>query len=147
MASNQNNIPIDTISQALNVNSDHDNPVQVYNPKEERNENIDNDYEYARTNLISIIERGDDALEHILQVAKQSQSPRAYEVFSTLLKNISDTNKDLMDLSRKKQVLDKEDGRQNTPSNVTQTAVFVGSTKELQKYFKKGFDGSSNNTE
>lgn len=131
MASKSNTY-IDTISDTFNVESDHERNITMYEPK---NENIDNDYEYARTNLISIIEKGDDALDHVLEVAKQSQSPRAYEVFSTLLKNISDTNKDLLELSRKKQLIDNETGGK-APTKVNQTAVFVGSTKELQKYFK-----------
>lgn len=125
-------INIDTIADALNVEP-LEGEVQKYEAP--KNTKTDNDYEYARDNLISAIEKGNEALETMLDLATQSQNPRAFEVFSTLLKTITDSNKDLLELSRKKQLLDKEDGN---PKNLTQTAnFFVGSTHDLQKLFKK----------
>lgn len=68
-----------------------------------------NDYEYARSNLYDIIEKGNDALEHIVDIAKQSESARAFEVVTNLIKTMADANKDLLALAKAKKDLEKED--------------------------------------
>jgi len=68
-----------------------------------------NDYEYARQNLYDIIEKGNDALEHIVDIAKQSESARAFEVVTNLIKTMADANKDLLNLAKAKKDLDKEE--------------------------------------
>jgi hypothetical protein len=99
-------------------------------------ESIDADYEYARENLKSFIEQGKIAMENIIFLAKEGESPRAYEVVGQLIKTLSDTNKDLLDLGKKvKDLKNKKDDTQQ-PHHVT-NALFVGSTAELQKLIGK----------
>jgi len=96
-------------------------------------ENADKDYEYARENFYNVIEKGTYALEEMLEVAKASEHPRAYEVVSTIMKTLVDANKDLVTMSDKK-VKDapQEEQAQGTVNN----NLFVGSTNELQKVLK-----------
>ena len=97
---------------------------------------IDADYEYARENLKLFIEQGKVAMENIIFLAKEGESPRAYEVVGQLIKTLSDTNKDLLDLGKKvKDLKNKKDDTQQ-PQHVT-NALFVGSTAELQKLIGK----------
>ena len=99
-------------------------------------ESIDADYEYARENLKLFIEQGKVAMENIIFLAKEGESPRAYEVVGQLIKTLSDTNKDLLDLGKKvKELKSKKDDTQQ-PQHVT-NALFVGSTAELQKLIGK----------
>ena len=93
------------------------------------------DYEYTRGNLYSLIEKGQEALDSILEVAQEGQQPRAYEVVSQLLKNVGDTTDKLMDLQQKKKELTKDDNKSPTTVN---NSLFVGSTSELSKLLKKG---------
>ena len=95
------------------------------------------DYEYTRGNLYSLIEKGQEALDSILEVAQEGQQPRAYEVVSQLLKNVADTTDKLIDLQLKTKELNAEDKK--GPSTVN-NALFVGSTAELQKLLKNGSD-------
>ena len=95
------------------------------------------DYEYTRGNLYSLIEKGQEALDSILEVAQEGQQPRAYEVVSQLLKNVADTTDKLIDLQLKTKELNAEDKK--GPSTVN-NALFVGSTAELQKLLKNGID-------
>ena len=97
-------------------------------------ETVDNDFKYARENLYNIIERGSDALNTLVDVANQSQHPRAFEVVGQLVKTLSDTNKDLLELQKKVKVIKKDIPDQ--PQNVT-NALFVGNTSELQKMINK----------
>ena len=100
-------------------------------------ESIDADYEYARENLKSFIEQGKIAMENIIFLAKEGESPRAYEVVGQLIKTLSDTNKDLLDLGKKvKELKSKKDDTQQPTQHVT-NALFVGSTAELQKLIGK----------
>jgi len=93
--------------------------------------NANSDYDLVRQNLKDIIDQGKVAIEGILDVAGEGDSPRAYEVVSQLLKSTSEANKDLLDLHKKKKELDKED---SGPKNqTTNNNLFVGSTKDLQK--------------
>ena len=87
------------------------------------------DYNYTRENYYNLIERNQDAVEEMLEIAKQSEHPRAFEVVGQLIKSGLDANKELMTLHKTKKELSTE----KTPNNVTNQAVFVGSTAELQK--------------
>ena len=103
-------------------------------PVDSIDETVDNDFKYARENLYNIIERGSDALNTLVDVANQSQHPRAFEVVGQLVKTLSDTNKDLLELQKKVKVIKKDIPDQ--PQNVT-NALFVGNTSELQKMINK----------
>lgn len=101
-------------------------------------ESIDADYEYARENLKLFIEQGKVAMENIIFLAKEGESPRAYEVVGQLIKTLSDTNKDLLDLGKKvKDLKSKRDDTLQQPSQHITNALFVGSTAELQKLIGK----------
>ena len=108
-------------------------PVKAKTPETDGNDtNID--FQYTRENLYNIIERGSDALNTLVDVANQSQHPRAFEVVGQLVKTLSDTNKDLLELQKKVKVIKKDIPDQ--PQNVT-NALFVGNTSELQKMINK----------
>ena len=98
-------------------------------------EDIRKDYEYTRGNLYSIIEKGQEAINGILELAQESEMPRAYEVAGQLIKNVSDATDKLMDLQKKlKDVNEEKEAKGPTTVN---NALFVGSTAELQKLLKK----------
>ena len=94
----------------------------------------EDDFTFARKNIRTLAEKGQIAVNEILQVAKATQHPRAFEVAATLIKNMSDINKDLMDLQKKKNDLLPK--REETVVNVDK-AVFVGSTRDLIKQIKQ----------
>ena len=104
-------------------------------PKQETND-VTKDYEYTRGNLYSLIEKGQEALNGIMELAAESDSPRAYQVAGQLLKSVGDNTDKLLDLQKKLKELEEETGK--PIGNVTNNAVFVGSTTELQKLLKKG---------
>jgi len=108
--------------------------IEKFLPPEEKN--IDNDYKYSRDTYYELVEKGKESLELMIEVARESEHPRAFEVLSGMIKNISDVNDRLMDLNKKKKDLDKKEEIQkiaNTTNN-----LFVGSTTELQKLLKNG---------
>ena len=117
-----------------NINATVENVPTVI----DSNENKDNDFQYARENLYDIIEKGRDAMEELLEIAKAEESPRAFEVFGQLLKNMTDTQQTLMELHQKKQKLENDGDRQEVSraQNVT-NALFVGSTADLLKLVKR----------
>jgi hypothetical protein len=96
---------------------------------------IDDDAEFARQNIRHLIEKGNDAMEGILTVAKASDHPRAYEVAANMLKSLTDMNKDLMEIQKRKKDLQPKENSPTNGINVDK-AVFVGSTKELVKLLK-----------
>ena len=98
---------------------------------------VDSDFEYARGNMIAAIEKGQEALSGILDVAGMSQHPRAYEVAASLLKAVTDANKDLLELQKRKKDLNGEIPK--APGTVNNN-LFVGSTTELQKFLKNGYN-------
>jgi hypothetical protein len=98
---------------------------------------IHKDYEYTRANLYSLIEKGQEAINGIMELASDSDSPRAYEVAGQLIKSVGDVTDKLIDLQKK--LKDVEETASKTTNNVTNNAVFVGSTTELQKLLKQGF--------
>ena len=93
-----------------------------------------NDYEYARQNMYDIIEKGQSALEDIVDIARQSESPRAFEVVTNLIKTLADANKDLMDLAKKNKELTKPDA--SNENKTVNNNLFVGSSSELLKMIK-----------
>ena len=98
---------------------------------------VQKDYEYSRGQLYSLIEKGQETLNGIMELAAESDSPRAYEVAGQILKSVADTADKLIDLQKKMRSI--EDDAVKTTNNVTNNAVFVGSTSELQKLLKQGF--------
>ena len=93
----------------------------------------DTDFKYTRENLYNLLERGQDAVEELLEIAKQSEHPRAFEVVGQLIGKLTETNKELMGLHKTKKELSIERGGGDVNVN---NAVFVGSTAELQKLLK-----------
>jgi len=96
------------------------------------NQKIETDYDASRKNLQVLLVQGEDALTNALEVAKQSEHPRAFEVVGNLIKQLADVNQQLMDLHKQKQNLDNPKGSK-TEKNVTNNSIFVGSTAELNK--------------
>ena len=101
-----------------------------------RAENVEKDYDYTRGNLYSLIEKGQEAINGIMEVAGETASPRAYEVAGQLIKSDADTTDKLADLHKK--VKDIEADNPKTQNTVTNNALFVGSTSELSKMLKDG---------
>ena len=112
-------------------------PTKVEKQKPDRltKDDIEKDYEYTRGNLYSIIEKGQEAINGILELAQESEMPRAYEVAGQLIKSVSDATDKLMDLQKKLKDVEEEKVAKG-PSNVT-NALFVGSTADLAKLIKK----------
>ena len=102
--------------------------------KAKTDKDINNDYEYTRGQLYNLIEKGQEAINGILDVAQNSDHPRAYEVAGNLIKNVADISDKLVDLQKKMKELDQE---KKGPTTVTNNAMFVGSTAELQKMLKQ----------
>ena len=101
-----------------------------------QSEQIVKDYEYTRGNLYSLIEKGQEAVDGILELSQQTDSPRAFEVAGNLIKNVADATDKLIDLQKKMQEL--EEGPQGKAAqNVTNNTMFVGSTAELAKFLKQ----------
>jgi len=100
-------------------------------------DDIKKDYEYTRANLYSLIEKGQEAINGIMELAGETDSPRAYEVAGQLIKSVGDVTDKLIDLQKK--LKDVEEDTSKTTNNVTNNAVFVGSTSELSKLLKQGF--------
>ena len=111
------------------------------NPDRLTKTDIDKDYEYTRGNLYSIIEKGQEAINGILELAQESEMPRAYEVAGQLIKSVSDATDKLMDLQKKLKDVEEET-KVKGPSTVN-NALFVGSTAELQKLLKSGLPKDS----
>ena len=131
------------INEALGISNDK--PVtkavvkQEYTPpvprvEDKEKDDIDNDYKYSRENYFNLIERGQDAIQGILDIANQSQHPRAYEVAGNLIKQVADTVDKLQDLQGKLKSL-KEVPKNTNNTNIKQ-ALFVGSSSELHKLLK-----------
>ena len=113
--------------------SDFDQPAPVPRKIDETKTDIDNDYENSRENYYNLIERGQDAIQGILDIANESQHPRAYEVAGNLIKQVADTVDKLQDLQGKLKTL--KDVPNKTSTNIKQ-ALFVGSSAELHKMLK-----------
>ena len=133
----------DDLDKALNVESSiikseiSNSELQKKLKKEEKTD-IKKDYEYTRANLYSLIEKGQEAINGIMELAGEGGSPRAYEVAGQLIKSVADTTDKLIDLQKKLKDVEEEVEKKG-PNNVTNNAVFVGSTSELHKLLKQGF--------
>ena len=97
---------------------------------------VEKDYKYTRGQLYSLIEKGQEAINGIMELAGESASPRAYEVAGQLIKSVADSTDKLMDLQKEMKDMDEETTK--TQNNVTNNALFVGSTSELSKLLKQG---------
>lgn len=118
---------LDPIAEALNIA-----PLEVSATSVQViNNPIEDDYQYARSNIINIIDKGQEALNDLLNVAQASQHPRGYEVIATLIKTVSEANKDLLELAKSKKAVEGDKQPQKVTNN-----LFVGSTAELQKMLK-----------
>jgi hypothetical protein len=124
---------MDTSSQNLDVIANSLDLQPIGDNKKTAQDNIVDDYEYARGNMIAVIEKGQEALSGILDVAGMSQHPRSYEVVATLVKAVADANKDLLELAKKRKDLEKVDngGPQTVNNN-----LYLGSTADLLKLLK-----------
>lgn len=120
------------LSKALDIE-----PIELEQKTEivEVKDTIEDDAEFARQNLRTLIQKGNDAADHIVEIAKQSEHPRAFEVAAGILKNLADMNKDLLEIQKRKQDLQPKITNNNQSINVDK-AVFVGSTAELLKQLK-----------
>ena len=116
-------------------------PVGIQKPDRLTKDDIEKDYEYTRGNLYSIIEKGQEAINGILELAQDSEMPRAYEVAGQLIKSVSDATDKLMDLQKK--LKDVEEETQSKGPSTVNNALFVGSTAELQKLLKNGLPKDS----
>ncbi len=130
-----------SIDKALNINSEvvptpEDVVAKKGQLKKVENHDVSKDYDYTRGNLYSLIEKGQEAINGIMEVAGETASPRAYEVAGQLIKSVADTTDKLMDLQKK--VKEVEEDSNKTTNNVTNNALFVGSTSELSKMLKQG---------
>ena len=104
----------------------------------DKEQDIEKDYEYQRENFYKLVERGSVAIDGILELAKEGEHPRAYEVAGQLIKNVAEVTEKLGDLQEKMRKL--KEVPDNAPKNVT-NALFVGSTKELQNILKDKVEG------
>ncbi len=133
----------DSIDEALNtdmVKAETSSEVKMTSKSNE----VQKDYEYTRGNLYSLIEKGQEALNGIMEVAEEQGSARAYEVAGQIIKSVADTTDKLMDLQKKVKEVDEDN--QKTTNNVTNNAVFVGSTSDLSKMLKQGFLNNNKNS-
>ena len=124
-----------TLDNLLDINSDIKQETKLVKVPA-RTENIETDYKYARENLYDLVERGQEAIDGILELSKETEHPRAYEVAGQLIKTVSETAEKLIDIQKKLKDLEKEDSSVKTQHN----HLYVGSTSELQKFLKKNKD-------
>ena len=118
------------------------NEVEVITPTEiietKSVDVVETDTEFARKNIRSLIDKGNVAVDNLLQVSKESEHPRAYEVVAGLMKTMADLNKDLLELQKRKKDLQPQSSNSNNHGNITvEKAVFVGSTAELLKQIRE----------
>jgi hypothetical protein len=129
----------DELNETFNTSGDIVNPEVVEKKVEKLKDSVDDikkDYEYTRGNLYSIIEKGQEALNGVLELAQESEMPRAYEVAGQLIKNIADATDKLLDLQKK--LKDVEEEKQVKGPSTVNNALFVGSTADLAKMLKDG---------
>jgi hypothetical protein len=131
----------DSLNDTFNVTGEivsntPETPVEKIEKISNSIDDVKKDYDYTRGNLYSLIEKGQEAINGILELAQESEMPRAYEVAGQLIKNVADATDKLMDLQRKLKDIEEEKVSKG-PTNVT-NALFVGSTAELSKLLKNG---------
>ena len=120
-----------TLSEVLDVEPIEYQTTEIVEVKSP----VEDDAEFARTNIRDLISKGNSAIDNLLQVANASEHPRAYEVAAGLIKNLGDLNKDLLEIQKRKRDLDPTQSKNNSTTNIDK-AVFVGSTTELVKFLK-----------
>lgn len=132
----------DELDQVFDVSSTEIENTSIETIKEEKIEKVSSqvdhvkkDYEYTRGNLYSIIEKGQEAIDGILELAQESEMPRAYEVAGQLIKNVADATDKLLTLQQK--LKDVNEDREVKGPTTVNNALFVGSTAELQKLLKQ----------
>lgn len=142
----------DKLNETFNTGPDDDDEVVDITPvpyvdeklvankkeleKKPKKNDTTKDYEYARGNFYSIVEKGQEALNGVLELAQETESARAYEVAGQLIKSVSDAADKLIDLQKKMKDIESESVTNNT-TNVTNNAVFLGTTAELSKLLKQ----------
>ena len=131
----------DELNDAFDVSGDIvSSEIEKIEPERERRDingnDVKKDYEYTRGNLYSLIEKGQEAINGILELAQESEMPRAYEVAGQLIKNVADATDKLMELQKK--LKDVEEEKQSKGPSTVNNALFVGSTAELAKMLKSG---------
>ena len=132
----------DDLNDTFNVSDDFTSPevevapIQKVEKGQITSDDIKKDYEYTRGNLYSLIEKGQEAINGILELAQESEMPRAYEVAGQLIKNVADATDKLMDLQKKLKEVEEE--KQVKGPSTVNNALFVGSTADLAKLLKKG---------
>lgn len=128
----------ESLSEVFDITPIAKTEVVIAEPEviDTKDDKIESDYDVTRTNLRSLLTTGQDALIQALEVAKQSEHPRAFEVVGNLMKQLADVNQQLMDLHQQKQKLDapKEGGSKKEVTN--NNVIFTGSTAELNKLIK-----------
>ena len=124
------------LDDLLNIESDIKEETKIVKLPS-RHENMETDYKYARENLYGLVERGQDAIEGILQLSKETEHPRAYEVAGQLIKTVGETAEKLIDLQSK---LKKLEGEEQQKIGQQHNHLYVVSTSELQKFLKKNKD-------
>tara|TARA_Y100000356_G_scaffold88894_1_gene74473 strand:+ start:147 stop:581 length:435 start_codon:yes stop_codon:yes gene_type:complete len=131
----------DPIDEALNIEVSRTPKISNAKKEDISDNDITKDYDYTRANLYSLIEKGQETLNGIMELAGDSASPRAFEVAGQIIKSVADTTDKLMDLQKK--VKEVEEEKSKTTNNVTNNALFVGSTSELSKMLKQGILNNS----
>ena len=126
----------DSLNDTFNTDDSVEVDAMVKAEEETKIDEVKKDYDYTRGNLYSLIEKGQEAINGIMEVAGETASPRAYEVAGQLIKSVADTTDKLADLHKK--VKDIEADNPKTQNTVTNNALFVGSTSELSKMLKDG---------
>ena len=126
----------DPIDEALNIEVSKTPKINPVKKEDTSDNDVTKDYDYTRANLYSLIEKGQETLNGIMELAGDSASPRAFEVAGQIIKSVADTTDKLMDLQKK--VKEVEEEKTKTTNNVTNNALFVGSTSELSKMLKQG---------
>jgi hypothetical protein len=121
------------IGKALDIFNE-DNKEEVL-PPEKEDDRYEDDYEYARRNLRELVDSSLGEVHSILDIARKSESPRAYEVAANLIRTLAETNKDLMTLAKDKRALgEKKTEQKGLPDGTVNNNLFVGSTKDLQDF-------------
>ena len=130
----------ESLDKAFNIKNEIvevDNTISAVEIEQKKSDDITKDYEYTRANLYSLIEKGQEAINGIMELAGESDSPRAYEVAGQLIKSVGDVTDKLIDLQKKLKEVEEDNKKTTTVTN--NNAVFVGSTTELSKLLKQGF--------
>ena len=130
----------DGLDEAFNVETEivsaEKESIEVAKKLERQKSDVDKDYEYTRGNLYSIIEKGQEAINGILELAQETEQARAYEVAGQLIKSVADATDKLMELQKRLKEVEEE--KQTKGPSTVNNALFVGSTADLAKLLKKG---------